>query len=120
MKPIVSLRSLRARAQYRALTEAQRASVQSLEALLRIYPLEGFKVHREYVSGGRRIVVRAIYGMHVRLEYRVAEIPEEIQVIVEDIRPTDLPSLTEYEEGEELRRSRPTWRGSGRRRKNER
>jgi len=57
--------------------------------------------------------------MRVRLEYRVAEIPEEVQVIVEDIRPTDLPSLTEYEEGEEMRRSRPIWRGGRRRRKNE-
>lgn len=110
-------RSLRARAQYRALDEHQQASVQALEALLRINPQEGFEVERQYAPDARLIVVRVVYGLRMRIEYRVKLVPDEVQVIVEDIRPTDLPSLTEYEEGEEQRRSRPPWRG-GRRRRN--
>lgn len=109
-------RSLRARAQYHALNAHQRASVQALEALLRMNPLEGFEVAREYIPDIRRIVVRVVYGLRMRLEYRIKLVPDELQIIVEDIRPSDLPSLTEYEEGEEQRRSRPPWRGGRRRR----
>ncbi|NJO81552.1 MAG: hypothetical protein HC828_01490 [Blastochloris sp.] len=108
-------RSLRARAQYAALAPAYKTSVRNLEALLRINPFEGFEVERQYTPNSRRIVIRVVYGMQVRMEYRTKDVPDELQVIVEDIRPSDLPSLTEYEEGEEQRRSRPFWRGWRRR-----
>jgi hypothetical protein len=112
-------RSLRARAQYIALNASQKASVRNLEALLRINPFEGFEVEREHIPGTRRIVVRVVYGLRVRLEYRTKQEPDEFQIIVEDVQPSDLPSITEYEEGEEQRRSRPFWRGDRRRRPNE-
>lgn len=103
-------RSWRARRQYSRLTPDQKASVQALEALLRMNSEEGFKYIEQEHAGGRKVILRALYGLSLRILYRRKWIIGEIQVIVEDISKSDLPSLTEYEEGEEMRRSRRPFR----------
>jgi hypothetical protein len=55
----------------------------------------------------------------VRVLYTVSADGRHLVADIEDVQPSDLPSLTEYEEGEEQRRSRPFWRGGRRRRPNE-
>lgn len=73
-------------------------------------------VFRRVQRGSEEVEVRVFYGLRVRVLYTLGADGRHLVVEIEDVQPSDLPSLTEYEEGEEQRRSRPPWRGGRRRR----
>lgn len=104
--------------QYWNLSPDQRKSADDAATAIMLSPRVGtvFKVvQRE----GKTVEVKAFYGLLVRLLFALATEGRYLVVQIEDVRATELPSITEYEEGEEMRRSRPTWRGGRRRRKND-
>lgn len=91
--------SHRASQQVQQLDEAQRQSLkQSLESL-RISPRSGHFYNQVQQAEGGLLTVYVFYGLQVRILYSIVGwIRVRLIIRIEDVSPTDLPGIEEYEE----------------------
>ncbi len=98
--------------QLRSLTPAQRQDVGRLATAIKQNPKAFRPSYERELPNGETQLVYIVFGLlcKVRFTYK-GWLRKTLVVWIESVEPTDLPSLTEYEEGEEERRSRPPVRG---------
>lgn len=83
--------------QYRALGQAEQTSVQNVIAALKLSPRAGY-FYRRVQTGDAIRTVWVAYGLRIRLLYTLSSDRRGVIVRIEDVAPTDLPSIDEYEE----------------------
>ena len=83
--------------QYRSLTTDEQASVKNVVAALKLSPRAGY-FYRRVQAGEAVRTVWVAYGLRIRLLYTLSSDRRGVIVRVEDVAPTDLPSIEEYED----------------------
>lgn len=101
-----------AKRQYAQLDPAQQESANNAVRAIGLSPEAG-SIYQSLPRGSSVEHVFALFGMLVVVLYRKKFLGSDIEVKIQAVRPSDLRSQTEYEEGEEGRRSRPPYRGRG-------
>lgn len=83
--------------QYRKLERGEQESVRNVIAALKLSPRAGY-FYRRVQAGEDVRTVWVAYGMRIRLLYTLSSDRRGVIVRVEDVAPTDLPGIEEYEE----------------------
>jgi hypothetical protein len=83
--------------QLHALSPQEQASAVRVHEALRLSPRSGYYYRHAATPRGAR-ATWIIYGLCVRVVYTVELESRGLIVVIEDVMPTDLPGIVEYEE----------------------